>query len=94
MPQTIIERCEARGLRLTSQGAALLPELRQGFELMAGATDKAMRQHGVIRLRAPTCAMRWLVPRLVALEQLLENATTGHKCPSRSVSRNCFGCLA
>ncbi|MDU6390769.1 MAG: LysR substrate-binding domain-containing protein, partial [Pantoea sp.] len=47
----------------------LLPELRQGFELIAGATDKAMRQHGVIRLKAPTCAMRWLVPRLVALEQ-------------------------
>jgi len=59
----------ARGLRLTSQGAALLPELRQGFDLIAGAADKAMRQHGVIRLKAPTCAMRWLVPRLVALEQ-------------------------
>ena len=59
----------ARGLRLTSQGAALLPELRQGFEQMIGATEKAMCHNGVIRLKSPTCAMRWLVPRLVALEQ-------------------------
>lgn len=59
----------ARGLRLTTQGAALLPELRQGFEMMLNATEKASRNNGVIRLKAPTCAMRWLVPRLVSLEQ-------------------------
>ncbi|MEZ3500391.1 LysR substrate-binding domain-containing protein [Pantoea sp. KPR_PJ] len=59
----------ARGLRLTVQGAALLPELQQGFEQMVNATTKAMRHNGVIRLKAPTCAMRWLVPRLVTLEQ-------------------------
>ncbi|MFH8134576.1 LysR family transcriptional regulator [Pantoea osteomyelitidis] len=59
----------ARGLRLTAQGAALLPELRQGFEMMMNATEKASRSNAVIRLKAPTCAMRWLVPRLVSLEQ-------------------------
>lgn len=59
----------ARGLRLTSQGAGLLPELNQGFEQIVNATSKAMRHNGVIRLKAPTCAMRWLVPRLVTLEQ-------------------------
>ncbi|RPD97858.1 LysR family transcriptional regulator [Candidatus Pantoea deserta] len=59
----------ARGLRLTPQGAALLPEMRQGFEQMTQAAHKAMRHNGAIRLKAPTCAMRWLVPRLVALEQ-------------------------
>jgi LysR family glycine cleavage system transcriptional activator len=59
----------ARGLRLTPQGAALLPELRQGFELMLSATEKASRTHISIRLKAPTCAMRWLVPRLVSLEK-------------------------
>ncbi len=59
----------ARGLRLTPQGAALLPELRQGFDLLLNATEKASRTHASIRLKAPTCAMRWLVPRLVALEQ-------------------------
>lgn len=59
----------ARGLHLTEQGAALLPELQQGFALLVNATEKASRSNASIRLKAPTCAMRWLVPRLVALEQ-------------------------
>lgn len=59
----------ARGLHLTEQGAALLPELQQGFNLLVNATEKASRSNASIRLKAPTCAMRWLVPRLVALEQ-------------------------
>ncbi|EXU76940.1 LysR substrate-binding domain-containing protein [Erwinia mallotivora] len=59
----------ARGLRLTAQGAALLPAVRAGYEQMTQAADQASRTHAVIRLKAPTCAMRWLVPKLVALEQ-------------------------
>ena len=59
----------ARGLHLTEQGAALLPELNQGFAMLVNATEKASRSNAAIRLKAPTCAMRWLVPRLVALEQ-------------------------
>ncbi|XXN65046.1 LysR substrate-binding domain-containing protein [Enterobacter ludwigii] len=59
----------ARGLHLTEQGAALLPELQQGFTLLVNATEKASRSNASIRLKAPTCAMRWLVPRLVTLEQ-------------------------
>jgi len=59
----------ARGLHLTEQGAALLPELQQGFAMLVNATEKASRSNASIRLIAPTCAMRWLVPRLVALEQ-------------------------
>jgi LysR family glycine cleavage system transcriptional activator len=59
----------ARGLHLTEQGAALLPELQQGFALLVNATEKASRSNASIRLKAPTCAMRWLVPRLVELEQ-------------------------
>ncbi len=59
----------ARGLHLTAQGAALLPELQQGYAMLLSATEKASRSNASIRLKAPTCAMRWLVPRLVALEQ-------------------------
>jgi LysR family glycine cleavage system transcriptional activator len=59
----------ARGLHLTEQGAVLLPELQQGFALLVNATEKASRSNASIRLKAPTCAMRWLVPRLVELEQ-------------------------
>ncbi|WP_130835045.1 LysR substrate-binding domain-containing protein [[Erwinia] mediterraneensis] len=59
----------ARGLHLTAQGAALLPELRQGFEMLIKATEKASHHHATIRLKAPSCAMRWLLPRLISLEE-------------------------
>ncbi|MGB9095317.1 LysR substrate-binding domain-containing protein [Erwinia sp.] len=59
----------ARGLSLTAQGASLLPAMKTSFEQMMQAAEQASKTHGVIRLKAPTCAMRWLVPRLVALEQ-------------------------
>lgn len=65
---TLFDR-HARGLRLTAQGSALLPELRQGFEMMVQASEKVRRTQVSIRLKAPSCAMRWLVPRLIALEQ-------------------------
>ncbi|MFV9686356.1 LysR substrate-binding domain-containing protein [Pantoea sp. KXB45] len=64
---TLFDR-HARGLRLTPQGAALLPDLRAGFEQMVQASEKIRRTQSSIRLKAPTCAMRWLVPRLMALE--------------------------
>lgn len=59
----------ARGLHLTSRGAALLPELDRGFTIITQATDKASRQSAQIKLKAPTCAMRWLLPKLMAFEQ-------------------------
>ncbi|MFS2225767.1 LysR substrate-binding domain-containing protein [Pantoea sp. B65] len=60
----------ARGLKLTPQGAALLPELKSGFEQMLNATGKARKSNTSVRLKAPTCAMRWLLPKLMALEQM------------------------
>lgn len=59
----------ARGLNLTPQGASLLPALQSGYQQMHDAAQQASRQNAVIRLKAPTCAMRWLVPKLVALEK-------------------------
>ncbi|MBM7341279.1 LysR family transcriptional regulator [Pantoea coffeiphila] len=59
----------ARGLRLTPQGSALLPALQAGYQQIFDAAQ-ASRQQAVIRLKAPTCAMRWLLPKLVALEKL------------------------
>lgn len=58
----------ARGLRLTPQGAALLPALQAGYQQIFDAAE-ASRQQSVIRLKAPTCALRWLLPKLVALEK-------------------------
>ncbi|MCB6184042.1 LysR family transcriptional regulator [Leeia sp. TBRC 13508] len=60
---------EARGLKLTVQGESLLPELRAAFDLIQKAADKAAKSHHVIRLKAPTCAMRWLLPKLMIWEK-------------------------
>jgi LysR family glycine cleavage system transcriptional activator len=60
----------ARGLHLTPQGSALLPELQQAFEHLLNVASDAAHKPSVIRLKAPTCAMRWLVPKLVQLESV------------------------
>lgn len=60
----------ARGLHLTPQGSALLPELQQSFEHLLNVASNACLKSSVIRLKAPTCAMRWLVPKLVQLESV------------------------
>ena len=59
----------ARGLRLSPQGSALLPELQTAFEHLLTVAGQARAQQTVVRLKAPTCAMRWLVPRLIDLER-------------------------
>jgi len=59
----------ARGLRLSSQGSALLPDLRASYEQVLMVADQARAQQTVVRLKVPTCAMRWLVPRLLQVER-------------------------
>lgn len=59
----------ARGLRLSPQGSALRPELQAAFEQLLNVAEQARQQQTVVRLKAPTCAMRWLVPRLLHLER-------------------------
>lgn len=63
----------ARGLRLTPQGSALLPDLQNAWDQLMSAADQARQQHNVIRLKAPTCAIRWLVPKLMQLEKRLSD---------------------
>lgn len=59
----------ARGLRLSSQGSALLPDLQAAFEHLLTVAEQARAQQTVVRLKVPTCAMRWLVPRLLKVER-------------------------
>lgn len=59
----------ARGLRLSSQGSALLPDLQAAFEHLLTVAEQARAQQTVVRLKVPTCAMRWLVPRLLQVER-------------------------
>lgn len=74
----------ARGLNLTERGSELLPEVEGAFDQLLRATQRATLENGTLTLKAPTCAMRWLVPQLLHLEQAhpeLEVAlttTTGH----------------
>ncbi len=64
---TLFER-HARGLYLTPQGSALLPDLQNAFAKLCDVAQRACHKPSVIRLKAPTCAMRWLVPKIIQLE--------------------------
>ncbi len=62
-----------RGLRLTEEGQALLPELRDAFDRLATAVSRVGRQAGQGRLTVSlltTFALSWLVPRLPRFNQL------------------------
>ena len=77
----------ARGLRLSPQGSALYPELLAAFNQLHGAAEHARQQQTVVRLKAPTCAIRWLLPRLSQIEQ--PPSTRSTSAPSRSTPPWC-----
>ena len=58
----------ARGLVLTAQGAALAAPIQQAFAQMADAVERVSAKHNAIRMKTPTCAMRWLLPRLMRFQ--------------------------
>lgn len=56
-----------RTVKLTPEGAAMLPKLREGFECLAAAVEATRpAQHGgILAVKAPpSFASRWLIPRL------------------------------
>jgi len=59
----------ARGLYLTPKGEALLPDIKKAFGQIKLTTEKAMKPTGEIRFKAPSCPMRWLVPKLLAFQK-------------------------
>jgi len=56
---------QARGLSLTQQGRELFPRIQQVFGLIEEAVQAASGQRQALQLKAPTCVMRWLWPRLM-----------------------------
>lgn len=57
-----------RALELTAEGAAMLPQVQEGFASLAAAVDTTRRKEtgGIVTVCAPpSFAARWLVPRLV-----------------------------
>jgi LysR family glycine cleavage system transcriptional activator len=59
---------QARGLALTPHGAILLAPLQQAFAQIGEALAKSGAQSGTLRVKCPTCAMRWILPRVIRLQ--------------------------
>lgn len=58
----------ARGLTLTPQGTLLLVPVQLALDQLAQALAKAGEQPGTLRVKCPTCAMRWVLPRIIRLQ--------------------------
>jgi LysR family glycine cleavage system transcriptional activator len=58
----------ARGLVLTAQGALLLTPVQQALEQLDEALVRVGAQPGTLRIKCPTCAMRWVLPRIIRLQ--------------------------
>lgn len=61
---------QARGLSLTPQGQAWLPRVQQVFGLIAEAVEQIGEKRQSVRLKAPTCVLRWLMPRLLQWQKV------------------------
>lgn len=55
----------ARGLALTVEGREWLPRVEKVFGLISEATEQIGQQRETLQLKAPSCVMRWLLPRLL-----------------------------
>ncbi|WP_053123293.1 LysR substrate-binding domain-containing protein [Pseudomonas sp. P1.31] len=55
----------ARGLALTAEGREWLPRVEKVFGLISEATEQIGQQRETLQLKAPSCVMRWLLPRLL-----------------------------
>ena len=61
---------QARGLSLTREGQEWLPRVQQVFALIADGVQQIGAPRGTLQLKAPTCVMRWLLPRLMEWQAL------------------------
>ncbi|MDR5818548.1 LysR substrate-binding domain-containing protein [Caballeronia sp. LZ033] len=59
---------QARGLALTHHGALLIAPLQQAFSQIDDALARGGAQSGILRVKCPTCAMRWVLPRVIRLQ--------------------------
>lgn len=59
---------QARGLTLTPRGAQLLPPVQEALALMGDALKRVGSHPDTLRIKCPTCSMRWLLPRVIQLQ--------------------------
>ncbi|WP_085580330.1 MULTISPECIES: LysR substrate-binding domain-containing protein [unclassified Pseudomonas] len=55
----------ARGLELTAEGREWLPKVQQVFDLIGDSVEQIGAKRETLQLKAPSCVMRWLLPRLM-----------------------------
>ena len=61
---------QARGLSLTEQGQALYPRIGQVFDMIGEAVEYASIRRTPLQIKAPTCMLRWLLPKLLHWQEL------------------------
>ncbi|HYQ50586.1 MAG: LysR substrate-binding domain-containing protein [Pseudomonas sp.] len=61
---------QARGLTLTREGQDWLPRVQQVFALIEQGVREVGGRSTTLQLKAPTCVMRWLLPRLMEWQAL------------------------
>ena len=61
---------QARGLSLTREGQDWLPRVQQVFALIEEGVQQVGARSTTLQLKAPTCVMRWLLPRLMEWQAL------------------------
>ena len=59
---------QARGLTLTPRGAQLLPPIQLAMAQMGEALQRVASHPDTVRIKCPTCSMRWLLPRVIQLQ--------------------------
>ena len=61
---------QARGLALTREGQDWLPRVQQVFALIEQGVREVGGRSATLQVKAPTCVMRWLLPRLMEWQAL------------------------
>jgi LysR family glycine cleavage system transcriptional activator len=54
-----------RGLALTPEGQQLAPAVRECFRSLQDVTQRMTQRGSVLALKIPTCAMRWMLPKIM-----------------------------
>jgi len=60
---------QARGLSLTAEGREWSVRVQQVFGLLGEAVEQIGSRRETLQLKASTCVMRWLLPRLMQWQQ-------------------------
>ncbi len=74
-----------KGLALTVEGEILLPTVTESFARIEEISTRLTRQRNDLTLKVPTCAMRWILPKIMLFQaqypeiQIQLTTTSQHK---------------